>query len=92
MSNGDGKKKCPAMNRAGYCTVCIGKCHWTQHVSDQYRVEWKEREVIQTFDDMKKKYHNAKSGKSHYDDVVAGLEQALFRKGEDLRSNLEEAR
>ena len=92
IPNDDGKKGCAAMYGTEYCAVCIAKCHWTQHVNDQYRIVWKEREVIQTFDDIKQKYHNAKSGKNHYDSVVAGLEQDLFRRGEDLRSNLEEAR
>ena len=88
----DEKKGCAAMYGTEYCKKCSGKCHWTQHVNDQYRIVWKEREVIKTFDDLKQKYHNAKSDKSHYESVVAGLKQDLFQKGEDLRSNLEEAR
>ena len=92
IPNTDEKKWCGAMYGTEHCKICTGKCHWTKHVNDQYRIQWITEEIVQTFDDLKQKYHNAKSGKSHYESVVAGLEQELFQKGEELRSNLEEAR
>ena len=93
IPNNDDKQYCAAMAEGKEnCEVCTGKCHWTQHVNDQYRVEWVTREVKQTFDDLKKKYYDAKSGKSKYESVVAGLERDLYQKGEELRNNLYQAR
>ena len=92
LPNNEDKKGCAAMKRTDNCTVCTGKCHWKQHVNDQFRVKWVTKEVIQTSEDLKKKYYNAKSGKSRYESIVAGLEQDLFQEGEGLRGNLEEAR
>ena len=74
------------------CTICAGKCHWSQHKNDQYRIEWRKRTVKRTLEDLKKKYHDAKSGKSKYESIVGGLERDLEKKGEEVYENIKQAR
>ena len=86
------KRGCTAM-KDEYCTICTGKCHWSQHVNDQYRIEWRKRTEKQTVEDLKKKYHHdAKSGNSKYESIVGGLERELERKGEEVYENIKRAR
>ena len=91
IPNSDQKRGCAAMED-GNCTVCTGKCHWSQHVNDQYRIEWRKRTEMRTVEDLKKKYYNAKSGKSKYESMVGGLEQELERKGAEVYENIKRAR
>ena len=85
------KHGCAAMEDEN-CTVCTGKCHWSQHVNDQYRIQWRKRTEMRTVEDLKKKYYDAKSGKSKYESIVGGLEQELERKGAEVYENIKQAR
>ena len=91
IPNSDQKRGCDAMEDE-YCTVCTGKCHWSQHVNDRYRIEWRNRTVKQTVEDLKKKYYDAKSGKSKYESIVGGLERDLERKGAEVYENIKQTR
>ena len=89
--NTEEKRRCVAM-KDEYCIVCTGKCHWSQHVSDQYRIEWRKRTVKQTVEVLKKKYYDAKSGKSLYESIVGSLERDLKRIGAAVYENIKQAR
>ena len=81
------KRGCAAM-KDDYCTICTGKCHWTEHVNDRYRIKWRKRTVKRTMEDLKKKYYDAKSGKSKYESIVGGIERELERKGAEVYENI----
>ena len=85
------KERSPAM-RGGYCTVCPGKCHWSQHVNDQYRIEWRNRTEKRTFGDLKKKYYDVKSGKSKLESIAGNLAWELERKGAEVYETIKRAR
>ena len=91
IPNTEQKSRCTAM-KDEYCTICTGKCHWSQHVNDRYRIEWWKRTVTRTVEDLKKKYYDAKSGKSKYESIVSGLEQELEKKGFIVSENIKRAR
>ena len=91
IPNTEHKRGCAAMKN-GYCTICTGKCYWSQHVNDRYRIEWRKRTVTRTAADLKKRYHDAKSGKSKYESIVGGLKRELERKGEEVYENIKQAR
>ena len=74
--------------KGGHCTVCPGKCHWSQHVNDRYCFEVQERTEKRTVEDLRKKYHDAKSGKSKYESIVDSLEWDLKRKGVEVYENI----
>ena len=86
------KEHCASMNELGSCEGCPHKCHWSQHVNDKYRIEWRKRTVKKTVDDLKTKYYDAKSGKSKYESIVGGLERDLKRQGEEVYKNVKQAR
>ena len=83
IPNTQDKQGCAAMEYEN-CTVRTGKCHWSQHVNDRHRIEWRTRTVKRTVEDLKKKCHDAKSGKTKYESIVDGLEQDLERIGAEL--------
>ena len=91
IPNTQDKQGCAAMENEN-CTVCTGKCHWSEHVNDRNRIEWRKRTVTRTVADLKKKYHDAKSGKSKYESIVGGLERELERKGAEVYENIKQAR
>ncbi|XP_042560246.1 uncharacterized protein LOC122129298 [Clupea harengus] len=47
------KSGCAAM-RGGKCTVCPGKCHWSDHYNMTYRWEIKREPEKRTYQDLKK--------------------------------------
>ena len=62
--------KCVAMKR-DYCTVCKLKCHWSSHVNNPFWFEAQEVTVEKTYDDLKKRYEAALSGKSSKENIVS---------------------
>lgn len=55
----DDKIKCCAMTN-GYCTVCVGKCEWSNHKNAKYYFEYTTVKVTKTYTEMKNKYERAK--------------------------------
>ena len=62
--------KCVAMKR-NYCSVCKLKCHWSSHVSSPFWFEAQEVTVEKTYDELKKRYEAALSGKSRQENIVS---------------------
>ncbi|KAG7330584.1 hypothetical protein KOW79_006806 [Hemibagrus wyckioides] len=42
-----------------HCTVCTGKCHYTKHVRENKKYVTCSREVLVTFDELKKPYESS---------------------------------
>lgn len=55
----DDKIKCCAMTN-GYCTVCVGKCEWSNHKNAKYYFAYTTVKVTKTYTEMKNKYERAK--------------------------------
>jgi hypothetical protein len=91
ISNSDKRYYCDAMKN-GACTVCKGKCGWRQHVNADARIEFKTKTVTRTVKELQAKYYNAKSGKTKYESIVAGLEKELEMKGKEVYQYIMQAR
>jgi predicted GTPase len=91
IPNSDDKASCAAMKN-GACFVCKGNCRWKQHVNAEYRIEWRTKTVTRTVKELQAKYYNAKSGKTKYESIVAGLEKELEMKGKEVYQYIMQAR
>jgi hypothetical protein len=91
IPNTSDKQYCGAMRGQSHCAVCPGKCHWTCHVNDSYRVVWTKKPHVETKEDLKRKYYDAKSGLSVTESIVQGLERELDKEGERVYSNIQKA-
>ncbi|KAK7938291.1 hypothetical protein WMY93_001617 [Mugilogobius chulae] len=67
------------MDRAGTCTVCPGKCHWSSHFNQPYRWDYVPVKEKQTLREMKEKYAQAK-------DEKLTVEQLIERQEEEIES------
>ncbi|XP_026803272.3 uncharacterized protein LOC113547224 isoform X1 [Pangasianodon hypophthalmus] len=47
-----------------HCTVCTGKCHYTKHVKESKKYVRSSKEIIVTFDDLKKQYDSSNNSAS----------------------------
>lgn len=58
------------MDSNGYCKICPGKCHWTNHKNLPYI--FKQTEIIEekTFEELKRKYYD-------YNNQLSNSEQRL---------------
>ncbi|KAJ0000912.1 hypothetical protein NQD34_005932, partial [Periophthalmus magnuspinnatus] len=74
----DSKKDgCTAMNPAGTCTVCPGKCHWSAHLNQDYRWEYTPVKQKQTLRDMEQKYAKAKEEKLTMEQIIQRQEEEI---------------
>lgn len=80
-ADNEDKIKCAAMDANGNCQQCPNKCKWSVHKNARYRLEYIEKQVEKTYDDMQKKYQDAK-GKT------LSLEQLLKRMKKDLQNRI----
>ncbi|XP_074544326.1 verrucotoxin subunit beta-like isoform X2 [Halichoeres trimaculatus] len=67
------KIKCSAMGSDGQCTVCPGKCIWSVHFIQKYKWDYKDVTVVQTVEELKKKYDSAKQAKSSVEALIGKL-------------------
>lgn len=61
----DDKRLCSAMTD-DYCTVCIGKCIWSDHKNARYTFKYTKEKVNKTYIEMKQKYEKAKGAKLNH--------------------------
>ncbi|XP_033977368.1 uncharacterized protein LOC117475304 [Trematomus bernacchii] len=85
------KRKCWAMGRDGNCKMCEGKCHWSQHVNQKYRLVYKEVKEKQTFEDLKQKYHVASEAKGTVQEVIDKLKVEYQRHQTEVREIMQRA-
>lgn len=77
----DDKIKCCAMTN-GYCTVCVGKCEWSNHKNSKYYFAYTKVKVTKTYTEMKDKYERAKGAKMDHQTFIDRLQHDvgdLFR-------------
>lgn len=68
------KAGCWAMNdSSGYCNICPGKCHWSDHKNLDYYWDGQEYKERRTNKELETRYFNANSEKSKYEQIVDGL-------------------
>ena len=72
FANNDDKRYCSAMS-GEYCRICPKKCHWSCHVNNPFWFELTEVTVRKTFDELKKRYEAAMTGKSTKEGVVSTI-------------------
>ena len=69
-ANNDDKRYCCAMS-GEYCEVCKLKCHWSSHINNPFWFETQEVTVEITFNELKKRYEAALSGKLRQENIVS---------------------
>lgn len=77
----DDKRLCCAMTD-DYCTVCIGKCIWSDHKNARYTFKYTKEKVKKTYIEMKQKYEKAKGAKMNHKTFIDRLKHDvddLFR-------------
>ncbi|XP_039593962.1 uncharacterized protein LOC120516368 [Polypterus senegalus] len=74
-SRSDDKDKigCAAMEY-GVCKVCPGRCVWSVHSNQQHRFIYLSKKVTKTYDELKKKYEEAKGEKMTTEQVFERLQ------------------
>lgn len=75
-SNDKDKIHCAAMSN-GYCQNCPNKCFWEKHSNTQYRIRVTEKPKVVTYEDLKRRYYDAKTGKSAKESILSGLRADL---------------
>ena len=62
FANDEDKERCVAMT-GGKCKICPEKCHWTLHRNVPYVYVTQTRQIMKTYEDLKKKYEEAEGKK-----------------------------
>ncbi|MGH0184115.1 UNVERIFIED_CONTAM: hypothetical protein FKN15_013970 [Acipenser sinensis] len=75
IANDSEKNKCAAMDSKGYCTVCPGKCFWSVHFSQKYKLEYETIKEKRTYENLKKQYEEAMGKMMNAEEIVKNLEQ-----------------
>lgn len=68
----DDKRLCCAMTD-DHCTVCTGKCIWSDHKNARYTFKYTKEKVKKTYIEMKKKYGDAKGATMKYKTFIEEL-------------------
>ena len=71
------KHKCWAMDDSGKCRICPQKCQWDSHFNNPYYFETETVSETRTLEDLKKKYHDATSGKSQKKTMMENIKKDL---------------
>lgn len=58
----------------GSCQECPNKCHWNNHVNDQYRFETQYETVEKEYDEIKNRYDTAVQGQSKVEALIKQVE------------------
>ena len=74
--NDSQKQNCCVMS-GGYCTVCKGRCYWTNHRNDPFYYIFTEVNEEITLDTLKAKYTEATNKKATAEDMIRKLEKDL---------------
>ena len=77
-SNDSDKYHCSAMDD-GVCRVCPNKCSWEVHCNLPYLFEQYTQSETRTYEDLKKRYESAKTGKEQVTAMKLKKEEALVQ-------------
>ncbi|RXN17071.1 septin -like protein [Labeo rohita] len=80
-----------------HCTVCTRKCHYSEHVQENKKYEIREKQVIMTFDELRREYKCTEISfdKVMYENTEQKLESIMkesemkMKTEEKLKSDLE---
>ena len=75
-SNDRSKANCCAMS-GGKCTVCPGRCHWSDHSNVPYRIDYYTETVTKTYGAMKELHDKAESGKWRVERILLEKQRQL---------------
>lgn len=64
---------CWAMNREGFCRICIGKCVWSNHKSTPYIFKCVTATVKKTYSKMKERYEEAQGKRLMHEKYIEEL-------------------
>ena len=70
----ENKDGCAAMSN-GSCQECPNKCHWSEHVNDEYRYDTQYETVEKEYDEIKERFDSAVEGQSKVEAVIKKVEQ-----------------
>lgn len=76
----------------GKCVKCQRNCIWSEHVNNGYRIEMEMVPEQRTYDNLKLRYHEAKSGMSASANIVKKMEEELRVLHEAVLGMVQEAR
>ncbi|KAK2822827.1 hypothetical protein Q5P01_022892 [Channa striata] len=79
IANDNEKRGCAAMDNAGMCTVCPGKCVWNVHFNQTYRWEYVRVKEKQTLQELKDKYEKATKEKMTVQQLIERQEEEILR-------------
>ena len=88
----DKKYNCSAMSEDGKCKVCPCKCSWDTHVNNGYRIETHTVMEVRTYEHLKQRYDQAKSGKFAKENIIKKMEVELRELHQVVLSMVQEAR
>ncbi|XP_044225079.1 uncharacterized protein LOC122994449 [Thunnus albacares] len=79
IANDNRKRDCTAMDGAGMCTVCPGKCIWSVHLNQTYKWDYVKVKEKQTVQELKEKYEKATKEKLTIQDLIERQEEEIVR-------------
>ncbi|XP_039592057.1 uncharacterized protein LOC120515271 [Polypterus senegalus] len=88
LPNDEDKIRCSVM-KDGVCTVCPGRCVWSVHSNQQHRFIYETKKVKKTYDELKKKYEQAKGEKMTTEQVFERLQHELDVVEEEVHKLIE---
>ena len=71
------KRRCWAMDKNGVCRICPKKCRWNNHYNNPYFFKITTFRETRTLEDLKKKYHDATSGKTQHETMMDNIKNEL---------------
>lgn len=84
------KINCCAMSNRGFCTVCIGKCIWSDHKNTPYIFRYSVEKVKKTYTEMKQKYEDAKGSTLTHENYIEELTYDVEYLFENVKLMMEE--
>lgn len=73
----DDKRLCCVMTN-DYCTVCIGKCIWSDHKNASYSFKYTTQKVKKSYIEMKQKYEKAMGLKMNHKTIIGSLKYDVY--------------
>ena len=86
LANDDEKRRCFAVDRNGYCTVCDGKCYWQQHANTPYVLTFETHKVRKTYLEKLRLYKKTVEKKVMHEQVIQRMVDEL----EDLCKGIQD--
>ena len=86
------KRGCCAMNSSDKCTVCPQKCHWSDHLTVPYMIEYYTKQETCTSDDLKRRCNLSEHETGIAEALMAKNKEMLFAERVKVHKNIEKLR